>query len=135
MQQLGGAHHTRRRDSSAASRGEAKDHAQGFGQSRGFGTAATRGLLQAHLVEQAFIQQRRHHGVGLALGIGQALRQRIARRACGSEDGLQDAQVFSAAVTPAGGWQGLSPVVLLCSTSWGWVLDRDAMRSTLAGQD
>jgi hypothetical protein len=38
-------------------------------------------------------------------------------------------------VTPAGGWQGLSPVVFIHSTSWEWVLDRDAMRSTLAGQD
>ncbi len=113
----------------------ANHHAQGFAQTQGFGAPAARGFLQAHLVEQAFIQQRRHHGVGLALGIGQALRQRIARRACGPEDGLQDAQVFSAAVTPAGGWQGLSPVMFLCSTSWWWVLDRDAMRSTLAGQD
>ena len=134
MQQLGGAHHTRRRYGSSTLKGAAKDHAQGFGQSRGFGTAATRGLLQAHLVERAFVQQRRDHGVGLALGIGQALRECIARRACGSEDGLQNAQVFGAAVTPAGGWQGLSPVVV-CSTSWGWALDKDAMRSTLAGQD
>lgn len=113
MQQPGSAQSTQRGHGSATSRGEAKDHAQGFGQSRGFGTAATRGLLQAHLVERAFVQQRRDHGVGLALGIGQALRQRIARRACGPEDGLQDAQVFSAAVTPAGGWQGLSPVIVV----------------------
>ncbi|MNT76988.1 hypothetical protein D3C72_2160550 [compost metagenome] len=69
--------------------------------------------MQAHLVEQAFVQQRRDHGIGLALGIGQALRERIARRAGGPEDGLQDVQVFGAAVTPAGGWQGLSPVIVV----------------------
>ena len=30
---------------------------------------AARGVVQAHLVEQAFVQQRRH-GLGPALGIG-----------------------------------------------------------------
>lgn len=85
----------------------AHENADAAVDAESFRPPAARGMLDAGLVEQAFLDQARGDRVGLATGKLQAIGERMAGGAPGPEGGLEQRELIRAQPVPGQGDRSL----------------------------
>uniref|UniRef100_A0A9E8CTG7 Uncharacterized protein n=1 Tax=Bosea sp. NBC_00436 TaxID=2969620 RepID=A0A9E8CTG7_9HYPH len=86
---------------------DADEHADAAMDAEGLGTAPAGGMLDAGLVEQAFLDQAGGDRIGLATGELQAIGERMAGGAPGPERGLEQREFIRAQPVPGQGDRNL----------------------------
>lgn len=86
---------------------DADENADAAMDAEGFGAAAASGMLDASLVEQAFLDQAGRDRIGLAARELQAVGERMAGGAPGPESGLEQRELIRAQPLPGQGDRSL----------------------------